>query len=211
MSIQTWISIDVGILHLAWIQAQVKETDDSWEIVRVQNVRLINISELCCPYAHKRIPYNQCTLPHSKDVCDRVAHLIQEYQEEWNDADHILIERQPLSGLVHVEQLLYHLGRHKAELVSANALHAFFSRKGMVYEQRKQDAISFASFYLKSFAEWNRAGIKQDDLADAYCQLVYVLARRLKERTKKKKQENKWGPVQTGYLTYPYNDDTVIL
>ena len=48
---------------------------------------------------HKKVSIDECTIPHTKETCDRVAHFIQEHESLFNEADHVLIERQPIMGM----------------------------------------------------------------------------------------------------------------
>jgi hypothetical protein len=54
---------------------------------------------------------------------------MERYNEIFNKANFILIERQPLNGFVAVEQIIFGCWREKSILISPNSVHKFFNMK----------------------------------------------------------------------------------
>ena len=201
-----FLSIDVGILNLAFVKAYVDEK--LWKIEKILECKRINI----CLLKHTKVQRSECKLEHSNDVYDRIQHFLQEYEEEFQDVDQVLIERQPLGGLVHVEQLLFGHFRKKVKLISPNAMHKFLGINGLDYEARKQFTTKLAEPYLKEF--WVEDKMENDggsggggggnggngggeitvlrthDMADAFCILLYELHKQKKDTQLKQKKES---------------------
>lgn len=164
------MSIDVGIIHLAIIIAKL---DDSWKTdnsdFEIIFCELIDITELNieCDNIH-------CKFYHDKVMCDYIDHLCFKYQKEFESADLILIERQPISGLVVVEQLIMHKYRSKTTLISPCSVIKYFGLSN-IYEQRKIQTVEMAHDKLadqKHFIFNER----RHDLADAYVILLYYVS-----------------------------------
>jgi hypothetical protein len=161
-----YVSIDVGILNLALIKADVEE----FKIKNIIESHVVNLNEL----THKHVSREKCTLYHSNDVYDKIEHMLQEYASVFEGATHVLIERQPISGLVHVEQLLFGKFRSMARLVSPNAMHHWMGINHLTYEQRKIETTRVAKPYLDIFPVWVNA-TRVHDMADSLCILLYTL------------------------------------
>jgi hypothetical protein len=161
-----YVSIDVGILNLALVKANVEE----FKITNIIEAHVINLNEL----RHNHVSRKQCTLHHSNDVYDKIEHMLQEYASVFEGATHVLIERQPISGLVHVEQLLFGKFRSMARLVSPNAMHHWLGINHLTYDQRKIETTRVAKPYLDIFPAWVCA-TRVHDMADSLCILLYTL------------------------------------
>ncbi len=87
---------------------------------------------------------------------------------------HVLIERQPLVGHTDVEQILFFMFRHKAVLVSPNAMHRFFNISKYSYDSRKYKTVMLADQFLpvQDFPEYHCLERKHD-VADALCLLLF--------------------------------------
>lgn len=161
-----YVSIDVGILNLALVKANV----DEFKITNIIEAHVINLNEL----KHSHVSREHCALHHSNDVYDKIEHMLQEYASVFEGATHVLIERQPISGLVHVEQLLFGKFRSMARLVSPNAMHHWLGINHLTYDQRKIETTRIAKPYLDIFPTWDRA-TRVHDMADSLCILLYTL------------------------------------
>jgi hypothetical protein len=183
------MSIDVGWVNLAIVLASVDNT--TWEFQTLFSAHLVNLNEL----QHLKIPVSQCTLHHTNDACDKINHFIQEYQDDWmNQADLIVIERQPITGLVHVEQLLYSKYRNKTILISPNKMHRWLNIQHLSYEKRKEKTTMFAESKLEQDEQWIQACTRLHenkqrlhDIADAVCILLYFLSLKQEELKQYKK------------------------
>lgn len=190
-------SIDVGITHLALVFAQVEPGGSP---VTLHQIECVDSTV----FQHDAVPVDKCTLGHTKTTADRIAHVVQERQHLFDACTHVLIERQPLQGHTHVEQVLYLLLRHKAHLVSPNAMHKFFNISHFTYEGRKQQVVRIVDdmLPLDRFAKYH-ALERKHDVADAMCLMLYWLNTQKQQQppqlallsTKQMKQTNQ--PVST--------------
>ena len=104
---------------------------------RVTHIQRVDIVDL----KHVRTPRASCTLPHTKETYDRLAHVVQEYPEFFgDDVDAVVIERQPPGGMQDVQLFFYGLCRDKAVVVCPKSLHKFFDMQGG-YEMRKAQSV----------------------------------------------------------------------
>lgn len=158
-------SIDVGIVNLAIVAATVSA---DYKTVKVDFAQRINLLTL----PHHHISRKQCQLPHTRSATDLISHFIQEYKTILNTADAILIERQPLTGLVHIEQLLFHCFRKKAHLCSPNSMHRHFGLPANDYDGRKIKTVEIAKPYLQHLNTWIETD-RMHDMADAVCMLLF--------------------------------------
>lgn len=178
-----YVGIDVGMKNLAMVKCVV---DQQFELVQVIEAHRIDLSKL----KHNRVSRAVCALHHTNDAYDRIQHFLQEYDEFFADVDQVRIERQPITGLVHVEQLLFGHFRHKAKLVSPNAMHKFFNIQDYDYVGRKKQTEKITQPYLKSCTKsynWNTDRVH--DMADALCLVIYSLSVEKKEHDSKQQLE----------------------
>lgn len=138
---------------------------------------------------HIKVPVCACTIPHTAETVDRVAHFIQENKEMFDEADYILIERQPPMGLKDIEALLMSAYRHKVKLLSPNRLHKHFRISHKDYEERKKAVVDIAAPHLSHICGYiNQA--RRHDIADAACMCIYHLTKIKEERLKKERLES---------------------
>lgn len=174
------LAIDVGVRNLAMALVDVDRRRG--KLMRIVAIELVDLTAL----RHRRVPRHRCALPHSAEMCDRIAHLVQEYDDEWfARADGgILIERQPLAGLKSVEQLLLATFRDRAELVHPCAVHAWARVAHQTYDERKRSAVARIDALLAAreaiadaaVRERWRAMVRAHDVADALMLVLYKLA-----------------------------------
>lgn len=157
------VSIDVGYSSLGLVCANAA----NFVVQEVQLGDKLDIRYLPC--------VNSCTLQHSNNVVDRVAHLVAYYEKYFQEADVVLIEAQPLSGLVHVQALLYHRFRLKARLISPNAMHKHFDLPPGDYEARKIKVVEMATPYLCHLHSFRKLHRKHD-VCDAMMMILFYLA-----------------------------------
>lgn len=163
-------------------------------LIDIEQCRIVDILRIDCSditvLEHNKISRTQCALFHSNDAVDRVNHYLQEYMDVFKNVDIVLIERQPISGLVHIEQLLFSYFREKARLLSPNAMHKFFKIGGFSYDQRKEETVKIAEPFLSKFYLWHTLQRKHD-ISDAMCLLIYYVSSiRLHTLTQTLKQQH---------------------
>jgi hypothetical protein len=157
-------SIDVGYHNLGLVKAFI---DDTYEIT-VEQIFTVDLPKL----PHRQIKRQDCQLNHTSELADLMAHFIQEFGHLLDEADKILIERQPPTGLTSIETLLFYLYRNKTELISPNSMHKHFMIGQLEYEKRKERTVEFSSQLLENF-EFYKELERKHDIADAVCMIIF--------------------------------------
>jgi len=106
---------------------------------------------------------------HSNDIVDLVPLMVHDYRQMFDDAEYILVERQPPGGFQNIEVLLHYMFRDKVTLVNPVSLHAHFGIRHLMYEQRKERTTSIAEKYIGREVPYER----KHDIGDAVCMIVY--------------------------------------
>jgi len=181
------LSIDVGLLHLAIIMVNL--ADDYLireEIIVEQEVLfcdLIDITELVSDCKD-----HECELYHDRVICDYMMHLFKKFKNLFDSANLILIERQPPTGLVAVQELIMREYRNKSKLISPSAMLNHFGILQYEYLERKVHTEKIAMEYLGSLKVFI-FNERRHDMADSLCLLLYYLFLQRKEHMKKIKDE----------------------
>jgi len=201
-----WLSIDVGIVHLALVLVRVTP---EFELARIVWHQLFDIRRL----KHKRVSEDDCELGHTATITDRMAHIYQEHRHLFEMASRILVERQPITGLQAVQESLFAAWRDKLELVSPGSMHRDLRLRGD-YEARKVQSVNLARhyFYARSnpvfpagyaledaspemclrfecYLDKSNGNEKRShDVADAVCIAVFVLRREAKELARQRRK-----------------------
>ena len=147
------LGIDVGIINLALVQVEV--LDD-------------NIHRVCA--CHRVDMTRGCV---SRETADRVSTMVGKYRTLFDTSEVVLIERQPLTGLTGVEEVLFYMFRQKCQKVSPNSMHKFFGIRHLDYEGRKVQTVARAHPWLKDHDGWVKNPERQHDMADAMCIILW--------------------------------------
>lgn len=174
------LSIDVGIIHLGLIGASLPETWKTDEDINIDITfcELVDLTELNIECID-----TECKLYHDKVMCDYTNHLFVKYNSWFEEAHLIIIERQPICGLVVVEQLIMNKFRHKTILISPCSVIKYFNMSNS-YDQRKIQTVKMAEDALSGQKQFV-FNERRHDLADAYVLLLYYI-----KITKKQKRDN---------------------
>ena len=156
------LSIDIGILNLGYVFAEVGES------IKVIECNRVNITHM----KHNNVQRCNCTLHHDFCIPDYLDHFIQENQYLFEECDIILIERQPIMGLMNVQDLLFSRFREKVKLISPNKIHKYFGMTKGAYELRKMESELIANEYLQFFTTFV-SNQRKHDMADAMLMIVY--------------------------------------
>lgn len=155
------ISVDVGYHNMALVKLKAGED----YVLSTDEVHVVNITKI----PHRKVCRHQCKIPHTSEVADMMAHFFQEYKDLLDEADLILVERQPPTGLTQIETLFLYLYRSKTHLVSPNAMHSHFNIGHYEYDRRKEETVKIASSYLDGFNDLGRI----HDASDAVCLALF--------------------------------------
>ena len=171
------VGIDVGYNNLGLVQVFIDE--ENYEPI-VKFAKRINLTTVKCQ--------PECSIPHTNEVADLVAHFVERYRDILYSADTILIERQPPGGLTNVESLLVYIFREKIKIISPNRMHKHFMIGHFDYETRKQKTEEIAGPYLESHESYTNQ-VRKHDMADAMCLILYFIADdKRKHELKKRKR-----------------------
>jgi len=175
------VSLDVGYINMGITKAII---DDDFNLTFTEAFK-IDLTRTI----HKKVAIEECTIPHTKETCDRVAHFLQEHESLFNEADHVLIERQPIMGMKDVEGLIMSRFRHKTTLVSPNKMHKFFNIRHLDYDERKVATEQIADLHIGHIHTYANCARKHD-MADAVCICIVFVHAMKREHELKQKYEN---------------------
>lgn len=147
------LSIDIGIKNLGLVSIALKP---KW---RVLSMKLVDITDV----QHNVVPHSKCTLRHTNELSDRLAHVVQDNPDMFEGQSVILAERQPIRGLTGVEQYFYNRYLH-CELVHPRSVIAFY-RHPTDYDKRKERSALIAYQILREYGAESCA-IKAFDAVD---------------------------------------------
>jgi hypothetical protein len=151
-------SIDIGILHLGLVSCDV-----TWDRIIVNHVHLVDITKRC-----RRL---DCKLNHTNHMVDRVDHFIQDHWDILDKADKILVEKQPITGLISVEQLLFDRLRAKVEFIYPVSMHKYFGIRKLNYDERKEFLVEKTRPHLTGSIYDTLE--RKHDVADAMAMIIY--------------------------------------
>jgi hypothetical protein len=173
------LSIDIGIVNLGYVFVEIQNG------LTVKACNRIDITQV----QHCRVSRCNCTLYHDNCIPDYLDHFIQEHQNLFDEADEILIERQPPVGITNVQDLIFTRFRNKVKLISPNSVHKHFKMTRNDYELRKQQSVTISNEYLKDFFNFE-SNTRQHDISDAMLMILYYTEREtLKEKVKETLKE----------------------
>jgi hypothetical protein len=170
------LSIDIGISNLGYVYGEYL-FDPKVNKLNLNPLKNNLIKILSCDRVditnvkHSRVPFCECKLHHDYCIPDYLDHFIQEQQEMFENADKIIIERQPPVGITNVQDLLFTKFRSKVLLISPNTIHKYFNMS-KEYSTRKTESESIATYYLKNMKRYLN-NVRKHDISDALLMLVY--------------------------------------
>ena len=172
------VSIDIGIIHMGVVSAQILTGPDCpHRIKTVDSCDLVNIKDLCC-----ECNVLGCTLGHNRaDTLDCIDHFIQKYKILLDAANIILIEQQPPTGLQQIQELIRREYKSKVKLISPRSMHCWMNISHLEYEDRKERTEAMARPYLKHMTAWSYYERKHD-MADALCFILFYLYKNEEKR-----------------------------
>lgn len=177
------LSIDIGIKHLAFTYSLANK---DYTFKSISKVELLDISV----FKHEKVSKKECKLEHEKTFCDWIEHIFQEY-DEFEQADYILIERQPPMGLVAIEQLIFSKYRKKSILIHPCSVHSFFNMSDYDYETRKQKSEEISQEYFNLDDKYSKflSFSRKHDISDTILFVIFWLDKKNKEYTTLEKQK----------------------
>jgi hypothetical protein len=183
------LSIDVGVQHLGLSLALVNKENNT--LIKIIDTNLIDITK----FTHNVCSRKDCPLYHTKTFYDWLSHVFVEHPC-FEEADAILIERQPPGGFIVVEQIIFGRFREKTWLINPRSVHKFLGIGHFDYEGRKRMSEKAGNLVLSETLKKECEGYdRQHDISDSICQLLYWCNKqnyeyRLKEQKKLSQMKN---------------------
>jgi hypothetical protein len=188
------LSIDIGITNLGYVYSIfdlnneinslklnfMKTNNDFIEIISCDRVDITNIK-------HSKVSFCDCKLHHDYCIPDYIDHFIQENQEMFSEADYVIIERQPPTGITNVQDLIFSKFRNKVHLISPNKIHKYFNMS-KDYLIRKKESETISEYYLSKFKKFTN-NHRKHDISDAMLMLIYFYSLKLQEINKNKQNK----------------------
>lgn len=171
------LGIDPGILNLAIVGAEInnnngKQQQQRKELILPSEINFcekIDITDLV-----RNCPIVDCKLYHSKTICDYMTHLFEIYKDIFANADQIIVERQPPTGLIAVQDIILKEFRDKTILISPTSMLKFFDILKLERDTRKELNVKRSYPFLSHFKEFC-FNERKHDMADAFCLIYYSL------------------------------------
>jgi len=168
------LAIDVGLLHLSIVKIELAEDYLTRpEVILETEITFCDLIDITELVSECRDP--MCELYHDKIICDYMMHLFKKFKSLFESVQLILIERQPPTGLVAVQELIMREYRNKSKLISPTAMLNFFGILHYEYLERKVLTEKIATEYLGSLKVFV-FNERRHDMADAFCILYYHLS-----------------------------------
>jgi hypothetical protein len=145
------LAIDIGYHNMGLVLARCGKGPK----IDVKYIKKVNLED----YKHLR----------SNDIVDLVPLMVDDHRDIFDEAETILIERQPPGGFTNIEVLLNYMFRDKVKLVSPVSMHTHFGMRHLNYDERKERTTSLAERYTNIDIPYER----KHDIADAICMLMY--------------------------------------
>lgn len=209
LALRRILGCDVGIVHLGL--AVIEATEDG-RSRRAVHLECVDVTE----YTHRRLDADTCTLPHTREISDRVMHAVAERADLFASCDRVVIERQPMQGLQAVQALLFNHCRDRSELVHPMRLHSHHREhhglvRGADYEQRKAHFESWAAGWVHDWDARTRHMPRRHDVADALAIADFHLHGVREEFARREEEALRRERVRTaardGFMRYRYQGE----
>ena len=184
MEILKVMSVDIGILNLGYVYAQVmiepqtfsykKKAKRENEIYNslTKNVKVMDCNKIKITHMHHdHVCRDNCQLRHERCMPDYIDHFVQE-TPHFEECDILLLEQQPPQGIQTVQDLLFVKFRHKVRLLSPASMHVYFQLPKLEYDLRKQKSEKISHVYLSDFSTFTN-NTRKHDISDALLMVLY--------------------------------------
>ena len=182
------LSIDIGIINLGYVYSEYypdfayyysdseNKTLQSNEVIKIIDCNKVDITIM----KHNTTKFCDCKLHHDNCFPDYLEHFFQEYSEMFNNSQLILVERQPITGITNVQDLILNKYREKTILISPNSVHKHFCMSKN-YTTRKKQSELIAMKYLYHFSNFINK-LRKHDISDAMLLILYYYETVLKKK-----------------------------
>ncbi len=143
------LSIDVGIINFAFT---------FWNCEKLIDFEKIDITNFIKENEKK------CIAIYMKNLFEKISYF--------KEANSIIIERQPFSGIIAVQEIILSKFYDKCILISPIKMHKYFDIDHLDYDHRKMKTIEIASPYIHDKDKYKKL-IRKHDIADSVCIYLY--------------------------------------
>lgn len=143
------LSIDVGIINFAFT---------FWNYGELIDFEKIDITNFIKENEKK------CIAVYMKNLFEKISYF--------KEANYIIIERQPFSGIIAVQEIILSKFYNKCILISPIKMHKYFDIDHLDYESRKIKTTEIANPFLKEKKKYSNL-IRKHDIADSVCIYLY--------------------------------------
>lgn len=161
MDLKKILSIDVGILNLGYVYCVLTQTG-----IELLDCGKIDITIM----RHCNTLFSDCKLHHDNCIPDYLEHFFQEYNQMFDNAEVILVERQPITGITNVQDLILNKYRERVVLVSPNKIHKYFGMS-RDYLIRKRESQRLSESLLNKSEYYNNL-LRKHDISDAMLMII---------------------------------------
>lgn len=203
------LGCDVGIVHLGLAVVEAHKMDCGGYQYRATHLECVDVTQ----YTHHHLDEATCSMPHTKEISDRVMHAVAEREELFASCNAVVIERQPVQGLQAVQALLFHHLRDRAELVHPMRLHSHHREhhgldKDADYDQRKLHFEGWAAGWVEEWDARTKHMPRKHDVADALAladlHLYEARAEELRVEEERARRERVKTAARDGFARYRY-------
>jgi hypothetical protein len=143
------LSIDIGIINFAFT---------FWDCDKLKDFDKIDITIFI------KDNENKCIAVYMNNLFKKITYF--------EEADFILIERQPFSGIIAVQEIILSHFYKKCVLISPIKMHKYIGIDHLDYDNRKIKTIEFAKPYLNNYEKYRNL-FRKHDIADSLCIYIY--------------------------------------
>ena len=143
------LSIDVGIINFAFT---------FWNCEKLIDFERLDITNFIKENEKK------CIAIYMKNLFEKISYF--------REANYIIIERQPFSGIIAVQEIILSKFYDKCVLVSPIKMHKYFNIDHLDYDHRKIKTVEIANPYFKDNEKYKHL-LRKHDIADSLCIYIY--------------------------------------
>lgn len=160
-------------------------------MIDILGCHLIDLTHI----THECVSEEDCLLPHTHKIVDRVNHFFQEYEFMFQSVGIILIEEQPYKGVASaVEAMIFNRWRTKCQHIRPLDMLHHYGYRHYTYEHRKKISVHLAQQVLTNMGLLDLLDKfeRKHDCSDAILMACFFLENKGKQKRKRiEEEENK--------------------
>lgn len=161
----TIVSLDIGLFHMGYVLGECQ----NFKLKNVLKCELVNI---------KKLVYGcDCSLDHRLCISNYMEHFFKLYGKDLAEARYIVVEQQPPTGFISIQEIIRYQYGHKVVVISPRSMHKHYNMGELSYDDRKKFTVDYSKKYLSQFPQFHRL-LRKHDMADSFMLLMYFLVKR---------------------------------